>query len=305
MTRRELIAAAISAPALHAKNRIGIERISVLTDEVAKTPADAIAFAKQYNLRWVELREIPGKRGSYYRLPLSELKAAAKELADNQLKVSFLNTGMLKYTLPGTEPIRRRPETTEQKTVREANAEKQFAGRIEDLKRAIEAADVFGVDKVRIFTFLRVADPPSLFPRIVEIIGEMAQVAERGGVQLLIENEGSCNVGTSQELAEIVQKLPSKSVGINWDPLNGTGLKEKPFPDGYAVLPKKRLGNVQIKAKSILEGPQKLDWWGIFRALEKDGYKGQVGLETHVFDGTLIEAAHASMREVLRIVQVS
>jgi hypothetical protein len=38
------------------------------------------------------------------------------------------------------------------------------------------------------------------------------------------------------------------------------------------------------------------------QALDKDGYKGRIGLETHIFDGTLIEAAHVSMEEIMRIV---
>jgi len=59
---------------------------------------------------------------------------------------------------------------------------------------------------------------------------------------------------------------------------------------------------VQFKAKGVMEGPEKLDWKAILRALDRDGYKGQIGLETHIFDGTLIAAAHTSMREMLRII---
>ena len=79
--------------------------------------------------------------------------------------------------------------------------------------------------------------------------------------------------------------------------------KEKSFPDGYSVLPKKRLLNVQVKGKGIMPAsPEKEDWKGIMQALDKDGYKGRIGLETHIFDGTLIQAAHVSMEEIMRIV---
>jgi sugar phosphate isomerase/epimerase len=94
-----------------------------------------------------------------------------------------------------------------------------------------------------------------------------------------------------------------KNVGINWDPFNATALKEKPYPDGYELLPKKRIWNVQMKGHSLLDEQRKLDWGTIFAALVKDGYRGQVGLETHYFDGTVIEKSHASMREILRIVE--
>jgi sugar phosphate isomerase/epimerase len=133
----------------------------------------------------------------------------------------------------------------------------------------------------------------------------MTKVAEKEGVELLLENEGSCNIATSQELANFLKMVPSKALGINWDPLNGTSLKEIPFPDGYRLLPKKRIGNVQIKGRSILDGPQKLDWPAIFRALEKDGYRGHVGLETHIFGPEQVQKSHESMREILRIVEPS
>jgi sugar phosphate isomerase/epimerase len=48
--------------------------------------------------------------------------------------------------------------------------------------------------------------------------------------------------------------------------------------------------------------PEKLDWKAIMHAMDKDGYKGKIGLETHIFDGTLIEAAHVSMKEMMRII---
>src|SRR5687768_13037291 len=90
--RRQFLAAALSAPALFGKNRIDVSRLSAITDEIAKTPAEAIQFAKQYGLSWVELRSVPGARKAYYSLPEEELKETVRTLAAGGLKVSFLNT---------------------------------------------------------------------------------------------------------------------------------------------------------------------------------------------------------------------
>ena len=160
-----------------------------------------------------------------------------------------------------------------------------------------------GCDKVRVFTGTRVEDPKTMYAKIAETIGgEMAAVAEKEKVYLLIENEGSQNIGTSPEIADVLKLISSKWVGVNWDPHNAYG-KEKSYPDGYALLPKKRLLNVQIKGKGIMPAsPEKEDWKAIMQALDKDGYKGKIGLETHIFDGTLIAAAHTSMEEIMRIV---
>ena len=306
MNRRSFLAAALAAPGVFARNRFDYGRIAVLTDEVARTPEDAIVFAHQYNLHWVELREVPGKRGAYWSLPDDELRATAKGLAENGLKVSFLNTGLLKFQLPGTERARPRQETAAQRDARLASEAARFDRRMADLQLAIRAAHSFDVDKVRVFAFTRTPDPAGVYPRVADIIGEMAHAASKEGVHLLLENENSCNVGSSSEAAALLALLP-KEVGLNWDPDNALGLDETPFPDGYALLRKERLMNVQIKAKSLLPEYHKtiINWTGIFDALANDGYGGKVGLETHIFDGTLIEAAHKSLAEIRRILNVA
>lgn len=298
MLRRSFVLSALAAPALHAARRLDWSRLSLLTDEIAKTPADAIAFCHQYGVKWVELRAVPGGGGTYAFLDEAKLKPAAAELKQAGLKVSFLNTPMLKFTMPGTEPARRRTETPEQKLKREDREKRQFDTRLEDLKKAIRAAHIFNVKDVRVFTFSRVADPAALLPKIAPVLDEMAAIAEKDGVRLLVENEASCNVATSAELKAICALVGRKGFGINWDPVNAMGLKEKAWPDGYRELPMKRVGNVQMKARALVIGPEFVDWKSIFEALGRDGYKGKVGLETHVFDGTLIEKAHLSMKKL-------
>lgn len=308
MTRRELLAASLAVPALGARMPIDISRISAITDEIGDTPEDAIVFAREYNLQWVELRSVPGKKvGEYAFLDEPLIRQAAREISNNGLKVSFLNTSLMKFPWPGMEPARERRlrEGQTLASVKE-NEAKRFERRFDDLHKALRAAHIFNVDRIRVFTGMRVKDPQSEMNRIADVIGEMAKIAEKEKVSLLVENEASCNVATSAELAQIMRMVSSRWVGINWDPDNETGLNAVPFPHGYNLLPKKRLGNVQIKAKSIMPGaPRMLDWKGIFQALQQDGYPYKIGLETHVFDGTLIQAAHASMKEILRLVQES
>ncbi|MGH9719969.1 MAG: sugar phosphate isomerase/epimerase family protein [Bryobacteraceae bacterium] len=311
MTRRDLLLTSLAPVALSAKSRIERSRLSAITDEIANSPDDAIAFAKQYGLKWVELRAVPNKRGAeprpgprgeYALLPEEAVKAAAAQLSAAGLRVSFLNTSLLKFTWPGTEPVRRRPETDEARARRLKSEGERFERRMEDLNKAIRAAHILGVDRIRVFTGTRVEEPRKLFGRMADVLGEMARVAEKQKVQLLVENEGSCNIATSAETADLLAMLPSKAIGINWDPLNEVSQKQAPFPGGYNLLPKKRIGNVQIKGRSVLEGPQKLDWKAIFSALDRDGYKGKIGLETHIFE-SLIESSHASMKAILSLLE--
>ena len=303
MTRRELLAGALATPALWGKRHFDRSRISAITDEIGKTHDDAIAFAKQYSLQWVELRNVPGTNKEYIYQDEATLKAHAASFRAHGLRVSFLNSSLMKFPWPGIEPARRRPEPAEALTKRRAGEATRFEKRMEDLKKAIHAAHIMGVDKLRVFTGTRAVEPKGTFPKVAEIIEEMAFVAGKEKVFLLVENEGSCNVASSAETAEIMKLMPSKWIGINWDPQNVMSQKEVPYPDGYSLLPKKRILNVQFKGRGIMpESKDRLDWKAILQGLDKDGYKGQVGLETHIFDGTLIQAAHISMKEMLRII---
>jgi len=304
MTRRKLLAVggAACASGLWARGGIDKTRISAITDEIGLSTDESIAFAHQYGLQNVEIRNPPGGQREYFRMSEPEIKVDALRFAKEGLKVSFINTSLMKFTWPGSQAARSRPEDQAAREKRLAAEKLRWDNRMEDLLKATRCAQIMGCDKVRVFTGMRIQDPQSMYPRIADTIGELAVVAEREKIYLLVENEGSQNVCTSAELAGIVKLIPSKWVGINWDPHNAYG-KETSFPGGYSLLPRQRILNIQVKGKGVMpESPEKEDWMAIMKALNHDGYKYKVGLETHLFDGALIAAAHKSMEEIMRIV---
>lgn len=306
ITRRELLASALAPVALSGKKTVPVDRsrISALTDEIARSPRAAIQFLQQYGLHLAELREVPGGGGTYDEsLSEAELHSAAKELKDARISVSFLDAGSMKYYLPGTEPLRRTPESDAARAKRMARDGAEFERRMEHIRKAINAAKILGARQVRIFTFGRVAEPMKLMPRIAQVLEPMVAVAAEEKIRLLVENEGSCNVATCAELAELMKLMPSKWVGVNWDVTNGLAFKETPFPGGYNLLPRDRIGNVHMKGRSLLDYPERLDWKTIFDVMTKDGYRGAFGLETHIFGAGQIQASHDSMKEILRILE--
>ena len=307
MTRRELLAASgVCATSLWGKTRIDKTTISAITDEIGLTTDESIAFAHQYGMKFLELRNPPknepnGKK-EYFQLTEPEIKVDAMRFNQEGLKISFINTGLLKFTWPDTEPARKRTEEPAAREKRLAAEKARWGQRMEELQKAIRCAQIMGCDKVRIFTGTRTENPASLFPRIAEVIGAMGEVAQKEKIHLLIENEGSQNVATSAELGEAFKLIPNKYIGFNWDPHNAYG-REHSFPEGYAALPKDRMLNIQVKGKGVMPlSPEKEDWKAIMQALSRDNYKYKIGLETHLFDGTLIAAAHTSMEEIMRIV---
>ena len=297
MTRRDLLAGAAFAAAagkLQAfKSHITKGRISAITDEIGKTQAEAIDFAHHYGMQLVELRNVPETKKEIAFLTEPELKSLASGLASNKLKVSFLNTSLLKFTWPGITPAAGKKEPDQAKWDR----------RKEDVSSALRAANILGCDKVRVFTGTRDVNPESTYPLIVRTMEELTPLFEKAKVKLLIENENSQNIGTSPELKAIFELLPSKTIGYNWDPGNAQSLHEVPWPDGYKSLPINRMLNVQFKAKNILESsPDHIDWKAIMEAMQKDNYQGELGLETHTGGPALIDNANESMRNMMRIV---
>src|SRR5438477_12231600 len=105
MTRRQLLAAgAACASALGAKNRIDKSRISAITDEIGLTTDESIAFAHQYGLQTVEIRNPPknepnGKK-EYFALTEPAIKADAIRFSNEGLKATIVTTSLLKFTWP-------------------------------------------------------------------------------------------------------------------------------------------------------------------------------------------------------------
>jgi sugar phosphate isomerase/epimerase len=284
-TRRDLLsgsAVVLGARGLRAaRAHITKSRVSAITDEIGLTQSDAVAFAKQYALQWVELRNVPESRKEFAFLSEPELRRYAAELAANKLKVSLLKTSLLKFPWPD---------------------DKRWGRRKDDLARAITAAQILGVDKIRIFTGGRVANPAAAYPAIVKTMEELIPLAENAKVRLLIENEPSQNIGTCAELKAILDLLPSKLIGFNWDPQNALALNEtSPWPAGYAQLPKARMFNVQVKSEGLSDGSKQINWRAVMEAMERDGYQGEISLATEILDGTF-EKANDSIRELMHIV---
>src|SRR5260370_40923835 len=96
----------------------------------------------------------------------ADLKPAARAFADAGIRISFLNTSLLKIGLPGTEPVSRAKETPEKRTVRLEREQHEFEIRESKLRKSIRAAKTLGTDRLRVFTFHLVAEPRAVYTRI-------------------------------------------------------------------------------------------------------------------------------------------
>lgn len=203
-------------------------KLGIITDQVDfELQVVLKRFFPRYQLRWAEIRylDLNGqKRYVYAESTRDELTEVKRQLDDAGVRLSVLDTAIFKITLPGTTPVGEAPAYVDPRL-------NDFGRQLEDLKRAAEAAHLLGANRLRIFTFRRVAAPAAIFDRVVEQLHKALAVAKEQDVTLLVENEYDCNVGTGEETARLFKAIADKRLMHNWDPCNAYEMGEQPFPE--------------------------------------------------------------------------
>ncbi|MGH9327290.1 MAG: sugar phosphate isomerase/epimerase family protein [Terriglobia bacterium] len=250
-------------------------KLGAISDGFSEDFEKALQIMKGYGLSWVEIRDVWGKYNT--EATPAEIRRIKTLLDQHHFKCSVVDSALYKCALPGTKPITHESDSY------------PYSGQIELLKRAIDRAHAWGSDKVRGFTFWRVAEPERIYPRISEELAKATAVARDGGVRLVIEDEESCNAGTGHELAAVLKMVPSPNLGYNWDVGNGYMHGEVSYPDGYDALDKSRIWHMHLKGMQCSPGlkhchetfPDEgvINLVGQFRALLRDHYTETMSLE--------------------------
>ncbi len=259
-------------------------RIAVINDEITQDFGRACEVAsKEFAMDWIELRGMWNK--NVLKLDAKEIEEARGILGKYQLRVTDIASPLFKVDWPGAPQSKFSPKRDQ------FNAEFTFEQQDEVLERSIELAKAFHTDRVRFFDFWRLDDQVPYRVAMNEKLRDAAEKAAKKNVILVLENEPSCNTATAAEAAKVLAAIPSPNLMLNWDPGNAAERDEKPFPDGYNLLPKERIGHCHCKdavRKSDGSGYEWaamnrgiVDWVGQFKALKSDGYHFAVSLETH------------------------
>ena len=241
MRRREFVAGATTAALLSAIPALAADvkqfQLGVITDEITQDFEKALLWAKGYGLQWVELRFVWNKYVTDFTA--DDVQRAKDLLAKHSMKISVVDSPYLKTLLPGTK--------SKFDSGKSDPLQSEYSQQQGILERAIARAKDFGTDKVRIFSFLRVDDPKTVFTRVATELEKTAAIAHREGVRLVLENEFSCNVATGVESAAMLSIVKSPSLALNWDPGNAYDAGETPYPDGYNALDKSRIFHMHLK----------------------------------------------------------
>ncbi len=257
-------------------------KLAVITDEIDADLGHALDVMAEYGVTGAELRQVWDK--NIAEAP-QEYWQRAKDLLDARgMTVVGIASPFYKCALPGVEvdgPLG---------PLHSASA-LGLGDQIAVLERCMEAARFFGTTLIRTFSFWKQGPlTPLQEEMIVDAYAEPAQMAERAGLTLVVENEHACCLATGAQTARVLEEIASPAVRAVWDPGNAFMAGELPFPTGYEAI-KDFIAHVHVKDASIAPGapaPEwavvgagEIDWSGQLAALKRDGYAGWLSLETH------------------------
>jgi sugar phosphate isomerase/epimerase len=283
-------------------------RIAVINDELGQDFGRACEVAsREFGMQWMELRGMWNK--NILNLDAAEVAEARRILEKYKLRVTDIASPLFKVDWPGAPKSKFSPKGAQ------FNADFTYEQQGEVLERSIALAKAFQTERVRCFDFWRLEDAKPHRAAINAKLQEAANEAGKQGIILILENEFACNTATAAEAAGVLAAVPSTSFMLNWDPGNAAARGEVPFPGGYNLLPKNRIGHCHCKDIARISdtaeepawaamGAGAIDWAGQFAALKRDGYHFAVSLETHWRGAATAEESTrqswAGMKEQLR-----
>jgi L-ribulose-5-phosphate 3-epimerase len=269
-------------------------RLSVINDEISQDFDHACSVAaNDFGLHWIELRSMGGKNVT--DLNDDEVAQAKATLTKYSLRVTDIASPLFKVDWPGAPPKSGLKKD-------QFSAHDTFAQQDALLEKCIALTKAFGTDRVRCFDFWRLEDVRPYRDAINAKLREAAARCAKDNVILLLENEMDCNTGRAEEAVATLAAVPNTNFMLNWDPGNaGTFAGETPYPNGFDLLPKERIGHCHaknVKRDDAQAAPAQgrpmpgkfewepvgtgvVDWVGQLKALHAMGYHYAVSLETH------------------------
>jgi len=238
----------------------------MVSDEISPDFNEAVRYGGEWGISIFELRVL--KTGRIPAVDESELKEARALVKNNGLRVTALSPGIFKLPLSQTTKLEEELATTFPKTL--------------DLARE------FGASLVIAFGFQKEQnEKPEMFSQVVDFMSRAAEKAGKEGIRIIIENEPGFWCDSGANTAKLIQAVNSPYLRANWDPCNGYGTAERPFPEGYEAV-KQYIANVHVKdtkegsmIRCVPVGEGAVNWKGQLAALVRDQLVRHITIETH------------------------
>jgi sugar phosphate isomerase/epimerase len=242
-------------------------KIAAISDEISQDPAVAAAMVREFGGEGLEIRSVWEK--GPHELGTADISRLQQIVEAHGLRICGIASPVFKCHLGVAAEEREH---------------------LEMLNRCISLAHALDTDLIRVFTFWQQPGPPP-WDLIAEKFHEPLRLAAQEGIILGIENERSTMAANARRVADFLALMNHPHLRAIWDPGNEQGNPEGggAFPRGYETL-KPWIVHVQLKdVKHLTDGTRAsvrlgmgdVDYLGQLKALEADGYRGYLSMETH------------------------
>ena len=242
-------------------------KLSIVSDELSDDFQTAVELGSSWGIRYYELRNAWLTRAP--KIPREGIRVIKEVIKQYDITITTISPGIFKI------PLRSEAMEDHRTTL---------------IRESFDLARELDTERMTIFGIKRsIHDRAEDYHQVIQILGEAAELAQREGFTLLLENEAGWWADTGKNTGRIVEEVGSEALKVNWDPGNAFTAGEEPFPIGYQAV-RGKIANVHIKwatrdpnGRTRYLGSDRgyIDLGGQLQALVEDYYRGFVAVETH------------------------
>ena len=238
--------------------------LSAFGDEIAVEIDEQIEVLKREGIRYLELRAADGVPV----LDLTDEKA-------REIKTKLDNAGI------GVSAIG--------SPIGKVDIELDFGPHLEKFKRALELANLFGTEYIRIFSYFmpKGADPGEYRNEVIQRMEQKVKLASDAGITLLHENESHIYGDVAERCNDMLTAIRDEHFQAILDPANFVMNDVRPYDDAYLLYPERivymHIKDALSRDKTVVpSGEGDGQFLEIFAALAKRDFKGYLSLEPHL-----------------------
>ncbi len=214
-------------------------QLAVIGDEISPSLDEMIEFCAENGVSRLEMRTVGGR--NLLGMELDEIAEIASRIHQARLTVPSFISPVLKWRAPGQ---------TDKGGKVDFAFDPDSCPTGDPFQHAFDICIMLGATRLRIFSWLKYDDyqPGDL----AGPLGQLCDLADEYGVDLQVENESVCNVGSLDELDALMKTFSHRRIRPLVDISNAYGLGAPPSMETFKALAP-RTDHISLKDRKIAE----------------------------------------------------